>query len=374
MRLPVRASLGYFAPELRILRCKRSGGTESAPAAARAIVSSQGTARVCSRAYSATTRWPSYQSTAALTSGMSRSYNRKAPIPWRSNRGCSLRKFFRTRFASIRACSSSFTAGGPALHLVQDRARSVLLQVVTGALQEVRAVGAGEELLPALQLRLAEGAVLERPTDQRRLLPQPGEVVLDPSHAPVRLVERVLRLRDELREAGDPHAVVRGREGRAIGVELRLRQMARPALRQEQLDEEIRLRAALPAAAAEHQELEQPGQLQARLSHERPAIEHDDPGDPLRMLRRPGHADGAAPVLDHRNHAGRLQLAQHAPEVVDVAIERVPARIPRLVAAAEPDVVGRDHAVSRREAGGEHPGQGTPSGTSRQQQERPRRR
>src|SRR6185295_11649869 len=55
------------------------------------------------------------------------------------------------------------------------------------------------------------------------------------------------------------------------------------------------------------------------------------------------------PILDHRHHPRRMQFAQHPPEVVDVALQRVPARVARLVAAAEADVVGRDHPVARRE-------------------------
>src|SRR5213075_2050558 len=78
--------------------------------------------------------------------------------------------------------------GSPALHLVEDRPRSILLEEVTGPFQQVGPIRAGEQMLPALELRLAEGAVLERPADQRRLLAQPRKVILDEGHRRVRLV------------------------------------------------------------------------------------------------------------------------------------------------------------------------------------------
>src|SRR5207253_182143 len=87
---------------------------------------------------------------------------------------------------------------GPALDLVEDGARGILLEEVPGSLEQVGAVDAREQLLPPLQLRLAERPILQRPADQRRLVAQPREVVLDVRHGGVRLVERILRLGDEL--------------------------------------------------------------------------------------------------------------------------------------------------------------------------------
>src|SRR5439155_14666626 len=137
----------------------------------------------------------------------------------------------------------------------------------------------------------------------------------------------------------------------------------------EELDEAVLLHAALQPAAPQHQELEQPGQLQARLPDERPGVQHHHAGHPVRLLGGPAHPDRTAPVLQDGDYPGRLQLAQDAAEVVDVPLQRVPARIARLVAAAEPDMVRHDHPVPRREPPDALPVQIAPGRVAVQQEE-----
>src|SRR5207253_4885016 len=57
----------------------------------------------------------------------------------------------------------------------------------------------------------------------------------------------------------------------------------------------------------------------------------------------------SAPVLHHRDHVARLEGVEHLAQIRDVARQRVPAWVSRLVAPAEADVVRDDHAMLFRQ-------------------------
>src|SRR5438094_6316238 len=213
----MRARRPYFSPLWRDFRWMRSGGTESASAAARAIVCSHG------RPWFAPVRIP-----------QGRRAPRTSP-PRRGSPGCRGRRAGKRRCPAARNAgatggSSSAAdwpaspparrasqAGGPSLHLIEDRAGRVFLEEVPRAFQPMRPVDAREGVLPPFEMRFAEPGILQRPADQRRLLPQPREVVLDECHGRVGLVKRVLRLRAELGETRNAGAVVWRGERRAAG-------------------------------------------------------------------------------------------------------------------------------------------------------------
>ncbi len=127
----------------------------------------------------------------------------------------------------------------------------------------------------------------------------------------------------------------------------------------------IELRPDAPHEVAEPEPL-----LGRRAPGADPGVQDHEPLDPIRPLDGEPEADRAAPVVHDHGRLGEVELVDEPLDRVVVQVVRVVLDARRLVRAAEPVVVGRDHATHRGERRDQLPVQERPGRLAVEQEDR----